>query len=115
LQGFPLPRPNTVWQQNPCPRRQTLPAPNSRAQKELNIEKQLKRIEDTWRGLALEFVPYQDTDVNSLHVSPRDRGGADMPTELAAHCSLISVTGTFAAQQLPVQSGHQPNPRVPRG
>ncbi|GBF97683.1 flagellar outer dynein arm heavy chain beta [Raphidocelis subcapitata] len=39
-----------------------------RAQKELNIEKQLKRIEDTWRGLALEFVPYQDTDVNSLHV-----------------------------------------------
>ena len=39
-----------------------------RAQKELNIEKQLKRIEDTWRGLALAFSPYQDTDINSLHV-----------------------------------------------
>ncbi|KAI8473051.1 MAG: flagellar outer dynein arm heavy chain beta [Monoraphidium minutum] len=39
-----------------------------RAQKELNIEKQLKRIEDTWRGLALVFTPYQDTDINSLMV-----------------------------------------------
>ena len=30
-----------------------------RAQKELNIEKQLKKIEDTWAGLDLSFAPYQ--------------------------------------------------------
>ena len=30
-----------------------------RAQKELNIEKQLKKIEDTWAGLNLTFAPYQ--------------------------------------------------------
>ncbi len=30
-----------------------------RAQKELNIEKQLKKIEDTWAGLNLMFSPYQ--------------------------------------------------------
>lgn len=30
-----------------------------RAQKELNIEKQLKKIEDTWSGLNLVFAPYQ--------------------------------------------------------
>lgn len=30
-----------------------------RAQKELNIEKQLKKIEDTWSGLNLQFPPYQ--------------------------------------------------------
>lgn len=30
-----------------------------RAQKELNIEKQLKKIEDTWAGLSLAFAPYQ--------------------------------------------------------
>ena len=30
-----------------------------RAQKELNIEKQLKKIEDTWAGLNLSFAPYQ--------------------------------------------------------
>ncbi|MEW5311809.1 MAG: hypothetical protein WDW38_003494 [Sanguina aurantia] len=39
-----------------------------RAQKELNIEKQLKKIEDTWAGLNLVFRPYQDTDVMSLTV-----------------------------------------------
>ena len=30
-----------------------------RAQKELNIEKQLKKIEDTWAGLSIIFKPYQ--------------------------------------------------------
>jgi len=30
-----------------------------RAQKELNIEKQLKKIEDTWGGLNLSFASYQ--------------------------------------------------------
>ncbi len=30
-----------------------------RAQKELNIEKQLKKIEDTWANLNLGFKPYQ--------------------------------------------------------
>lgn len=39
-----------------------------RAQKELNIEKQLKKIEDTWAGLNLVFAPYQDTDIMALAV-----------------------------------------------
>eukprot|EP00201_Polytomella_parva_P017476 CAMPEP_0175071536 /NCGR_PEP_ID=MMETSP0052_2-20121109/19298_1 /TAXON_ID=51329 ORGANISM="Polytomella parva, Strain SAG 63-3" /NCGR_SAMPLE_ID=MMETSP0052_2 /ASSEMBLY_ACC=CAM_ASM_000194 /LENGTH=4543 /DNA_ID=CAMNT_0016338719 /DNA_START=12 /DNA_END=13643 /DNA_ORIENTATION=- len=39
-----------------------------RAQKELNIEKQLKKIEDTWAGLNLLFSPYQDTDIMSMTV-----------------------------------------------
>lgn len=39
-----------------------------RAQKELNIEKQLKKIEDTWSGLSLMFVPYMDSDVLALQV-----------------------------------------------
>lgn len=30
-----------------------------RAQKELNIEKQLKKVEDTWGNLNLGFKPYQ--------------------------------------------------------
>ena len=30
-----------------------------RAQKELNIEKQIKKIEDTWAGLNLTFAQYQ--------------------------------------------------------
>lgn len=37
-----------------------------RAQKELNIEKQLKKIEDTWSGLNLVFSPYQV----SRHATP---------------------------------------------
>lgn len=39
-----------------------------RAQKELNIEKQLKKIEENWQALDLQFVPYQDTDIMSLQV-----------------------------------------------
>jgi dynein heavy chain len=39
-----------------------------RAQKELNIEKQLKKIEDTWAGLNFQFTPYQDTDIMALFV-----------------------------------------------
>ncbi|KAF5834390.1 hypothetical protein DUNSADRAFT_8976 [Dunaliella salina] len=37
-----------------------------RAQKELNIEKQLKKIEENWQALDLVFQPYQDTDIMSL-------------------------------------------------
>ncbi len=45
------------------------PSPSTaRAQKELNIEKQLKKIEDTWAALDLAFVPYMDTDINALQV-----------------------------------------------
>ena len=33
-----------------------------RAQKELIIEKALKKIEETWVSLNLTFSPYQDTD-----------------------------------------------------
>lgn len=40
-----------------------------RAQKELNIEKQIKKIEDTWAVLALVFTPLADSDVMSLQVS----------------------------------------------
>lgn len=40
-----------------------------RAQKELNIEKQLKKIEDTWASLNFGFAPYQDTDIMALQVS----------------------------------------------
>ena len=39
-----------------------------RAQKELNIEKQLKKIEDTWAGLTLVFAPYQDTDIMAMTI-----------------------------------------------
>ena len=39
-----------------------------RAQKELNIEKQLKKIEDTWSNLFLVFAPYQDSDVMAVQV-----------------------------------------------
>jgi acetolactate synthase small subunit len=39
-----------------------------RAQKELNIEKQIKKIEDTWAVLALHFTPLADSDVMSLQV-----------------------------------------------
>lgn len=39
-----------------------------RAQKELNIEKQIKKIEDTWAALAFAFTPYQDSDIMSLQV-----------------------------------------------
>ena len=40
-----------------------------RAQKELNIEKQLKKIEENWQALDLLFSPYQDTDIMALMVS----------------------------------------------
>ena len=33
-----------------------------RAQKELIIEKALKKIDETWSALSLTFSPYQDTD-----------------------------------------------------
>ena len=37
-----------------------------RAQKELVIEKSLRKIEDTWAGLKLSFSPYQvDTAVQN--------------------------------------------------
>lgn len=39
-----------------------------RAQKELNIEKQIKKIEDTWAVLALVFIPLADSDIMSLQV-----------------------------------------------
>lgn len=39
-----------------------------RAQKELNIEKQIKKIEDTWSVLALVFTPLPDSDVTALQV-----------------------------------------------
>ena len=39
-----------------------------RAQKELNIEKQIKKIEDTWAALAIIFTPYQESDIMSLQV-----------------------------------------------
>lgn len=39
-----------------------------RAQKELIIEKALKKIDETWAGLNLEFTQYQDTDIMQLEV-----------------------------------------------
>lgn len=39
-----------------------------RAAKELNIEKQIRKIEDTWGRLALAFVPLPDSDVPALQV-----------------------------------------------
>eukprot|EP00955_Chlamydomonas_euryale_P098700 365162-Chlamydomonas_euryale.AAC.24 len=39
-----------------------------RAQKELNIERALKKIEDTWAGLSLVFSPYQDTEIMQFTV-----------------------------------------------
>lgn len=39
-----------------------------RAQKELNIERQIKKIDDTWAVLALIFTPPQDGDVYALQV-----------------------------------------------
>lgn len=39
-----------------------------RAQKELNIEKQIKKIEDTWSVLALVFTPLPDSDITALTV-----------------------------------------------
>jgi Dynein heavy chain, N-terminal region 2 len=33
---------------------------------ELNIEKQLEKIDNTWRGLNLSFSQYQDTDVYQM-------------------------------------------------
>jgi dynein heavy chain len=39
-----------------------------RAQKELNIEKQIKKIEDTWSVLALLFTPLADSDIMCLQV-----------------------------------------------
>lgn len=37
-----------------------------RAQKELTVEKALRKIEDTWGGLSLAFAPYQDTGMSGL-------------------------------------------------
>eukprot|EP00983_Pelagomonas_calceolata_P123838 1161047-Pelagomonas_calceolata.AAC.23 len=48
-----------------------------RAQKELNIEKQLKKIEENWQALDLVFQPYQDTDIMSLIVRGCGRKRAD--------------------------------------
>lgn len=39
-----------------------------RAQKELIIEKALKKIDETWAGLNLDFTHYQDTDIMQLEV-----------------------------------------------
>lgn len=39
-----------------------------RAQKELNIEKQIKKIEDTWAVLSLVFTPLADSDIMQLQV-----------------------------------------------
>lgn len=40
-----------------------------RAQKELIIEKALKKIDETWAGLNLEFSSYQETDMMQLQVN----------------------------------------------
>lgn len=64
-----------------------------RAQKELNIEKQIKKIEDTWAALALMFNPYMDTDIMALQVwcsHPLQQGpymfGLGPPKELLFLC-----------------------------
>jgi len=41
-----------------------------RAQKELIIEKALKKIDETWSNLTLEFQSYQETDMIQLQVNP---------------------------------------------
>ena len=39
------------------------------ATKELKIEKKLQGIEETWAGLALEYVPHKDSDVRVIKAS----------------------------------------------
>jgi hypothetical protein len=46
-----------------------------RAQKELNIEKQIKKIEDTWAVLALLFTPLADSDIMCLQVRQCNQQG----------------------------------------
>lgn len=63
-----------------------------RAQKELNIEKQIKKIEDTWAVLALVFTPLADSDIMSLQVGY---------LATYAGCSIAYVaTGDFPFQLL---------------
>ena len=60
-----------------------------RAQKELIIEKALKKIEDTWGALTLSFTPYQARTICFPHMT-------DMPYEIAAQCFGLAA---FASQQ----------------
>ena len=61
-----------------------------RAQKELAIEKQLRRVEDTWRGLALAFAPHQDSDVNAVQVRVKGVGGVWVVSARFCPCLLSS-------------------------
>ena len=47
-----------------------------RAQKELIIEKALKKIEDTWGALALSFTPYQASGLLGVAVLEPHKGSA---------------------------------------
>ncbi len=72
-----------------------------RAQKELNIEKQLKKIEDTWAGLNFGFTQYQDTDVMALVVRGGVAGGArgaatTPPGAWAQVCCIVWVAHAAA-------------------
>lgn len=59
-----------------------------RAQKELNIEKQIKKIEDTWSVLALVFTPLPDSDITALAVrgSPRPSRRLWFPARCCPAC-----------------------------
>lgn len=46
-----------------------------RAQKELIIEKALKKIDETWSGLDLAFLSYQETDMLLVQVRKTDDKG----------------------------------------
>ena len=101
-----------------------------RAQKELIIEKALKKIDETWSSLSLTFSPYQDTD--NVQMTVEDSITEALETDnlalqtmssgkyvqvsawpddcyillltscmLTVHAILLSVA-TFAISQLPV-------------
>jgi len=67
-----------------------------RAQKELNIEKQLKKIEENWQALDLVFSSYQDTDIMALYVGARGCARVHLccrplscPTAVVAGCAPL--------------------------
>jgi hypothetical protein len=80
-----------------------------RAQKELNIEKQIKKIEDTWGVLALVFNPTPDSDITALYV--RAAAGGAWLTSPCMPCMpcLANSLAPSCSPSLPHITHHTPH------
>ncbi len=77
-----------------------------RAQKELIIEKALKKIDETWSSLSLTFSPYQDTD--NVQMTVEDSITEALETDNLALQTMSGGKYVQVSMHYLWQSGHRP-------